>query len=477
MDDLEHVDPKTLVGWARNPRVNEPAVPAVARSIERFGFGAPVVARPSDRRVLAGHTRLKAAAQLGLATVPVRWLELAGAEADAFALADNRLGELAEWDDAGLAAVLRDLRVEEVDLAGLGWNGADMDGLFREPGSCSEDAVRPSFVEQFGAPPFSVFDARQGYWQDRKRAWLALGIRSELGRPGAGTPINIANWAFENGKSGVPIPLKHGRMCTGKNSAMNRMSGRLARDIDDSTDVVSIFDPVLAEIAVRWFSPSGGRVLDPFAGGSVRGIVASVLGRRYVGIDLREEQVAENWAQLVEIEQRISLVPRPEWIVGDARAMAKHTAGSFDLLFSCPPYADLERYSDDPRDLSTMDYGMFLEAYREIAVAGVAALAPDRFAVFVVGEVRDDSGRYRGFVPETIRAFEDAGANYYGEAILVTAIGTLPMRTRIAFEVSRKLGKAHQNVLVFIKGDPEKAAEAVGRVDFRDADILDVSGT
>ncbi|MGB3312861.1 MAG: DNA methyltransferase, partial [Albidovulum sp.] len=59
----------------------------------------------------------------------------------------------------------------------------------------------------------------------------------------------------------------------------------------------SIFDPVLCEIAYRWFCPQGGTVLDPFAGGSVRGIVASQLGRAYVGIELRAEQVAANQAQ------------------------------------------------------------------------------------------------------------------------------------------------------------------------------------
>ncbi|MFM8745659.1 MAG: DNA methyltransferase, partial [Aestuariivirga sp.] len=75
----------------------------------------------------------------------------------------------------------------------------------------------------------------------------------------------------------------------------------------------SIFDPILCEIAYRWFCPQGGTVLDPFAGGSVRGIVASRLGRRYVGIELRPEQVEANRAQLA-----IAADPLPEWRVGDA---------------------------------------------------------------------------------------------------------------------------------------------------------------
>jgi len=123
---LEHVDPRTLVPWDRNPRENEDAVPQVAASIQRFGFGAPLVVRPSDRRVLAGHTRLKASILLDLAKVPVRWLELSDTEADAYALADNRLGELAEWDDDLLSEVLRDLAADDVDLDALGFDDREL---------------------------------------------------------------------------------------------------------------------------------------------------------------------------------------------------------------------------------------------------------------------------------------------------------------------------------------------------------------
>ena len=84
----------------------------------------------------------------------------------------------------------------------------------------------------------------------------------------------------------------------------------------------SIFDPVLCEIAYRWFCPPGGTVLDPFAGGSVRGIVASRLGRRYVGIELRAEQVAANIAQL-----HLAGNPPPEWRQGDARDDCPHRGG------------------------------------------------------------------------------------------------------------------------------------------------------
>jgi len=182
----------------------------------------------------------------------------------------------------------------------------------------------------------------------------------------------------------------------------------------------SIFDPVVCEIAYRWFCPPAGKVLDPFAGGSVRGIVASKLGRRYIGIDLRAEQVVANKEQA----DALCGEPMPKWIIGDSRhitVLAESVAA--DFVFSCPPYADLEVYSDDPRDLSTLDYEEFRKAYSEIIAAACSMLRDDRFACFVVGDVRDRKGFYRNFPGHTIEAFELARLRLYNEAILVTAIG------------------------------------------------------
>jgi hypothetical protein len=226
----------------------------------------------------------------------------------------------------------------------------------------------------------------------------------------------------------------------------------------------SIFDPVLCELAYRWFSPSGGLVLDPFAGGSVRGIVASHLGRSYVGIDLRSEQVEANRAQA-----DVARDPQPVWHTGDSRNIGNICAGvEADMIFSCPPYADLEVYSDDPADLSTLGYEDFRAAYFEIIAATCALLRPDRFACFVVGEVRDRKGNYYNFVGDTVEAFRAAGLHFYNEAILVTAVGSLPIRAGKQFESGRKLGKTHQNVLVFVKGDGKRAAQACGTVEFGD---------
>ena len=230
----------------------------------------------------------------------------------------------------------------------------------------------------------------------------------------------------------------------------------------------SIFDPVLCELAYRWFCPANGKVLDPFAGGSVRGIVAGKTGRRYLGIDLSPKQVAANEEQARAICTGHGDAI-PTWRVGDSlEILPKLKAKSFDFVFSCPPYGDLEVYSDDPRDLSTMPHNEFLAVYHTIIRYCLGKLAADRFACFVVGDFRDAGGFYRDFVGATVEAFTLAGAPLYNEMILVTAVGSLPIRVGKQFATTRKIGKTHQNVLLFCKGDPRKATQACGDVEFGD---------
>jgi len=156
----------------------------------------------------------------------------------------------------------------------------------------------------------------------------------------------------------------------------------------------------------------------------------------------------------------------PSWIVGDALDAASLAPGEYDFIFSCPPYFDLELYSDDERDLSNAgDYAAFLASYRQIVKACVDMLKPNRFACFVVGDLRDKAGIYRNFPADTIAAFQDAGAMLYNEAILVTSLGSLPIRVGKQFVSGRKLGKTHQNVYVFVKGDARQATEDCGAID------------
>lgn len=131
----------SLVPWDQNPRHNEAAVDEVAASIVRFGFAAPIIARSSDRMVIAGHTRLKAAIKLGLTEVPVRFLDLSEAESKALALADNKLGELAEWDDALLSEILADFNTGDVSTMGLGFSLDELDRLTVPPEIATEEPI------------------------------------------------------------------------------------------------------------------------------------------------------------------------------------------------------------------------------------------------------------------------------------------------------------------------------------------------
>ena len=560
-------------------------------------------------------------------------------------------------------------------------NGLD---LFGEP------LTRPPsgpVAAEFGFSPFTVLDARGGEWQERKRSWLSVGIKSENGRTAK---------AFNMGLQANPD--------NGWQIEDNKGSG------------TSIFDPVLCECIYRWFSPEGSQIVDPFAGGSVRGIVAAMMNRKYWGCDLRHEQVVENRVQArailepsgfglddltpVELASEGWFVKRedfacangpgfpsgakcrafqkmvaaqpglpivvgcsatslmqyyaaaagklngrdvhvfvpkraqrsaetelaaslgatihdvypgyltvcrsrarefaggnsvrwnPEISINDTchqvgniplsakrvvvpcgsgaiasgviAGLAKHgrkdvsvllvavsemadlnnimeaavkicgrenlphvdlvrhsmpydehmlgyllddgsqldggyaakcaqylkpgdvlwvsgsrygqnksnlaqwvsgdsttelaNAPNADLIFSCPPYGDLEVYSDDPRDLSNQEWHTFRANYGNIILQSVKRLKQNRFACFVVGDFRDSKGHYRDFVSSTIDLFKQSGCELYNDAILATPVGTACMRVTKQFKSGRKFAKVHQNVLVFVKGDWKKAA-------------------
>lgn len=283
--------------------------------------------------------------------------------------------------------------------------------------------------ERFLIQPFSVLEAQNGHWQRRKRNWLSLGIESEIGREGF---------------------LTYG--------SKNSTSDAAKKIADPGT--TSVFDPVLCELAYRWWSPADGLVLDPFAGGSVRGVVAGMMGRRYRGIELRVEQVEANRVQAKRLD---GLYPRtaPDWKVGDADLELEREDREFDFVFTCPPYGDLEVYSDLPGDLSNMGPLAFESTYVRIIAKTVDRLLPDRFAVFVVGNYRDRrTSMLRDLSGLTIRAFEEAGASYYSELILGTVPASAGLRASGNFPIGRKPVRTHQTVLVFVKGDWRRAADS-----------------
>jgi DNA modification methylase len=272
--------------------------------------------------------------------------------------------------------------------------------------------------------PFSILDTRTKEWQDRKRYWIkTYNITSELGRED--TVSKSKFW-----------------------------------DTDEIS--VSIFDATLCEYMYQWFTPKGGMILDPFAGGSVRGIVATEMGYQYDGIDLSKLQIEENQKQST----------KPNWMVGDSDdvldTINTEITGEYDLVFTCPPYYDLEKYSDSNRDLSNMNDSEFDKTYFRILDKSAQKLKNNRFFIVVVSEVREVSktgdykiGKYRGLVNKTIQACEEAGLHFYNDMILFNSQHQAGRVVDTYFNRNRKVASVHQNVLVFVKGNPDLATEDI----------------
>lgn len=196
-----------LVPYVRNARTHsEEQVAQIAASIAEFGFTNPLLIGADDV-IIAGHGRLMAAKQLGMKEVPVIVLDhLSEAQRRALVLADNQIAENAGWDEELLRAELAALKGEDFDIGLIGFDedeltrimdAIDTGGTSSPAGEGGGGSQSPSgpppasskLADRFGIPPFTVLDARKGWWQDRKRAWLALGLQSELGRgapPGGG---------------------------------------------------------------------------------------------------------------------------------------------------------------------------------------------------------------------------------------------------------------------------------------------------
>ena len=305
-------------------------------------------------------------------------------------------------------------------------------------------------------PPFSILDARHGEWMTRKKQWKRLGIQGELGRR-IGDDDDL-------GSTYAKSLDRHGHK-TREEYAIKAIEKSLGRTFnircddyrkkDDTSTQTSIFDPVLTELMYKWFCPEGGTILDPFAGVSTRGVVAEVLGYHYVGIELRQFQIDANRKQSDKIDVH------PTWVNGDSIELDKLLPDDeqFDFLFTCPPYFDLEIYSREfQTDGSAFDnYDKFVDWYYRIFEQAVRKLKKNRFCIVVVGEIRDKkTGSYRNLVGDTVAVFTELGIHYYNEMILITMGGSLSLRITKQFEASRKIGKTHQNVLVFWKGDLTK---------------------
>lgn len=408
--EIEVLNIDDLIPYENNAKEHpKEQIEQIKKSIIEFNNNDPI-AIDENNVIIEGHGRHEALKQLGYEQVEcIRLSHLNEEQKKAYRLIHNKLTMNSDYDFNLLEQEL--MNIQDIDMLEFDF---DMSFLNEDEEEIKEEASK-KLTDEFLIPPISVFDTRQGYWQDRKRAWKSLGISSDVGRDEALLGQGLKQLAEKQGS----------KTLTG----------------------TSIFDPVLCEVMYKWFNVHEGSIFDCFAGGSVRGIVAEKLGYKYTGIDLRKEQIEANILNAQEMGLN------PTWICDDSlNADLYIEDDSVDLLFSCPPYADLEVYSDDERDISNMDYEQFKEVYRKIIDISCRKVKNDRFAIFVVGDVRDKKGYYRNFIDYTKECFNKNGFMTYNEIILLEQLGTIPLRARYVFK-KRKVAKAHQNILIFYKGD------------------------
>lgn len=404
---------------ARNQKI-------INKSLKEYGAARSIVV-DNDNQIIGGNGVFREWQNLKGENAPIKIVETTGdelvvvkrtdiapdsKERQALAVMDNTSSDLAEFD--------YEMMQQDMDDATLEDFGIDLRPSVQK--SDVKELPRGNLADDFLIMPASILNTRDAKWQARKRAWLDV--------------LNIGEGGTREGLLGFSelITSKYG-----KRGLLN----------------VSIFDCVLAEIMFKWFNPTNQdapiKAFDPFAGDICKGGVFAYLGAEFKGIELRPEQIAQNEKDLAGKEW----ASRCEYIQDSGENCAAHFAPeSQDFMFSCPPYYDLEKYSDDPRDASNQGtYEEFRQILESAFIGGAKALKNNRFAVIVMSNVRNHTnGAYYDICGDICRIMEKAGMILYNEFILVNSIGTGAMRTRGNMK-ARKNVRCHQEVLVFYKGD------------------------
>ncbi len=264
-------------------------------------------------------------------------------------------------------------------------------------------------------------------------------------------PLSI--WDTDNPQFSRPI-LAHLRERRGESTRENTLSSfGGAGERTAFTATASYFNPFLCRIVYSSYCPEGGRVFDPFAS-VVRPYVAQLMGFDYTGCEVRPD----------EAEKIASFLASSSPLLGDGDGKAsvlnidcrEFQGEGFDLVFTCPPYWNLEKYSDIPADLSNVDdYESFLYQMSFVFDVCRRAMSPNAYCCFVVSDFRDYSeGRKRvnrlvPFVADMIHAGERSGLCLYDKVILRKPLGTAPARTKLWN--NRKTVRIHEELLVFTR--------------------------
>lgn len=389
--------------------------------------------------------------------------ELSDAEQREFIIKDN-IG-YGEWDTDSLTA-----QWDNEELVDWGIEFPDAENALNAQNGSGSGSEKPnsapesSLFDRFIVPPFSILDTRKGYWQDRKKKWYD--IIGDMGESRNDTLVTSLEIKYKDlyqrtreHRKELGISFKE---YIEKYVSQEDLEKEQAKIVAQG---VSILDPVMAEIVCRWFGQENGKAFDCFAGDSVFGFVATYLGNDFTGVELREKQAALNNERVEGMNAR--------YICDDGQNVAQHIEPeSQDLLFSCPPYFDLEKYSDLPNDASNQgSYEDFIKILENAFTGAVSCLKENRFAAICVGDVRDkNTGFYYDFCGDIKRIFKQNGMRLYNEIILVEQTASTALRASRYMD-SRKVAKTHQHLLVFFKGDPKKIKKEFPKIEYTEEDL------
>ncbi len=214
------------------------------------------------------------------------------------------------------------------------------------------------------------------------------------------------------------------------------------------TGTHSVFPAPLCEwIILRYGGPPGGLILDSFAGGPPRAVVAALMGYRYVGFDIRQEQIDED----LKVINNLGISGSIKYVCADGCYLEGLDDNSCDAAMTCPPYYNLEQYSDLPNDLSNLeDYETFNKAMSNCAKAHFRVMKPDSLVSIIVGNFRDKKGELIDFRSDTVVNFRTHGFIFHQDVILMKNFASSAIRAPSAWK-GRKLVMRHEHLLVFRK--------------------------
>ena len=312
-------------------------------------------------------------------------------------------------------------------------------------------------AEVFEYRPFSVLDARNEYWKLRKDQWLSLFVQT--GGYTEGREDNLL-WGKSRDiryrKAKNELEMEQQRHIPAKE--FEEIWAGMDESQDRASSGTSAFDPVLAEILIKWYCPKGGIIWDPFAGAVERGAVAVTLGCEYFGVELRKEQIEANIQAFPDLKGRI--------LEGDSTTLYPPDGYRPELILTCPPYWNLEKYSNRVDDLSNLGKDGFKEGIKKSSRIAYEVSQHNAVAAWVIGDARDSTSKTPRLarIPQIVEeAILESGWVLIDKLIYLSPYGSATMVARRQFSATRTTARTHQEVIVAIKGDARSAAEKLNK--------------